>query len=122
MTTGEPFEVREPLLLISIAQTARAWADPYEAVRYAWKVGERGRRFELVLAREGDRVVGAYRPYEWLPATAEHFPDRRPRERRWGFNGHEAEADVWDYYVGREIPERFRRSTGNPIKYCQPGD
>ena len=119
---GKVFEVREPLMLISIAGTAKAWPTPYEAVRYAWRIDPaRASRFGLVLARLGDRVVGAYRPDEWLPATTEHFPGRPPSEDRWGFNGAKA-GDVWDYYVERAVPERFRRSTGNPIKYCMPGD
>ena len=118
----EPFEVREPLVMISVARSYGEGVDPYRAVQFAWAVGEESRACHLVLARVGSTIVGAYRPYEWLPGTREHFPSREPEPDRWGFYGREAEPEVWDYYVGREVPERFRRSRGNPIKYCQPGD
>ena len=120
MTSAEPFDVREPLLLISIAQTHRAGEDPYHAVQYAWKVNvERARRYHLVLARVGAKVVGAYRLYEWLEATRENFPSRKPHHGRWGFYGREAEAQIWDYYVERQVPSRLRTGQG-PIRYCDP--
>lgn len=120
MTTAETFEVCEPLLLISIAQTHKAGQGPYHAVQYAWKVDvERARRYNLVLARVGAEVVGAYRPYEWLEATRANFPSRTPHLGRWGFYGREAEAEVWDYYVERRVPSRLRRGQG-PIRYCDP--
>ncbi len=121
MTTAEPFEVREPLLLISIAQTHIEGEDPYHAVQYAWKVNvERARRYGLVLARVGTTIVGAYRPDEWLEATRENFPSRNPHPDRWGFYGREAELAVWDYYVGRRVPDDLPLSRGGPIKYCDP--
>ena len=121
MTTAEPFEVREPLLLISIAQTYREGEDPYRAVQYAWKVNiARARCYNLVLARVGAKVVGAYRPYEWLEATGENFPSREPHPGRWGFYGREAELAAWDYYVEKRVPDHLPLSRGNPIRYCDP--
>lgn len=121
MTAAEPFEVREPLLLISIAQTYREGEDPYRAVQYAWKINvDRARRYGLVLARVGAEVVGAYRPYEWLEATRENFPSREPHPGRWGFYGREAELPVWAYYVGRQVPDDLPLSRGGPIRYCDP--
>lgn len=118
MSTAEPFEVGEPLLLISVAQTYKEGETPYHAVQYAWKVDvERARCYNLVLARVGAQVVGAYRPYEWLEATRENFPSRKPHPGRWGFYGREAEPEVWDYYVGRRVPAHLRTSQG-PIRYC----
>ncbi|MCY4113878.1 MAG: hypothetical protein OXG33_08070 [Chloroflexi bacterium] len=121
MTIAEPFEVREPLLLISIAQTHGEGQDPYHAVQYAWKVDvERARRCNLVLARVGAKVVGAYRPYEWLEATRENFPSREPHSGRWGFYGREAELAVWQYYRKRQVPAHLRTSRGSPIRYSEP--
>ena len=121
MTTAESFEVREPLLLISIARTFREGEDPYRAVQYAWKVNiARARCYNLVLARVGATVVGAYRPYEWLAATRENFPSREPHPGRWGFYGREAESAVWHDYVGRRVPDDLPMSRGGPIRYCDP--
>lgn len=120
MTPAESFEVREPLLLISIAQTHSEAQDPYRAVQFAWKVNvERARQYSLVLARVGAKVVGAYRPYEWLEATRQNFPSREPHPGRWGFYGREAESETWDYYVERQVPARLRTGQG-PIRYCDP--
>ena len=122
MTTSEPFEVREPLLLISIARTYREGEDPYRAVQYAWKINvDRARRCGLVLARVGAKVVGAYRPYEWLEATRENFPSREPHPGRWGFYGREAEGPIWDHYVGKLVPDDIRLSRGGPLAYAPQG-
>ena len=123
---GEEFEVKEPLLLISIGIYYYLRHDPYDAVRYAWKVNlSRVRQYKLVLARLRGLVVGAYRPTEWLPATRENFPGLAGRyndfveePHRYGFEGNPAE-DVWDYYVRKRVPERFPR-TQNAIRYLTP--
>ena len=119
---AESFEVREPLMLVSVSQTYGEGVDVYEIARYAWKVDvERARRYGLVLARSGGVVVGAFRPNEWLPATAENFPGRADVPGRWGFVGREAEPEVDGYYVGRGVPERYRsRGAANPVRYCDP--
>ena len=122
---SEAFEVREPLMLVSVGQSYREGADAYEAARYAWKVdAQRARRYDLVLAHSGGVIVGAFRPDEWLPAMlllSGHFPGRGDIPGRWGFVGREAEPGVWDYYVGKRVPDRYRRrGAANPIRYCPP--
>lgn len=119
----EAFEVREPLMLVSVGQTYGDGVDAYEAARYAWRVDpRRARRYDLLLAHSGGLVVGAFRPDEWLPATSTHFPGRGDIPGRWGFIGHEAEPDVRDYYVGTRVPDRYRsRGAANPVRYCDPG-
>ena len=120
--TSESFEIREPLLLLSIGQTFREGADVYEAVRFAWRLDvDRARLYDLVLAQAGGIVKGAYRPVEWMEAIGEHFPGRTPVPGRWGFTGEEADPEVWDYYVGKSPPERCRaRGAANPVRYCDP--
>lgn len=126
---AEEFEVKEPLLLISIRDSFNR-RTTYDAVRYAWIVNRnRAERYELVLARYGGVVVGAYRPVEWLPATAENFSDLVERYNlgyapdRHGFRGQEAEQETWNYYVGKRVPERYRRrSAANPVRFCNPED
>ena len=123
---GEEFEIKEPLLLISIGVYYYRRDDPYDAVRYAWKVNPgRVRHYKLVLARLRGLVVGAYRPTEWLSGTRENFPDLARRysdfveePSRYGFEGNPAE-DVWDYYVRKRVPKRFPR-TQNAIRYLTP--
>ena len=119
---AEPFEVREPLILVSIGQTYRDGADVYELARFAWKVtAERARRYDLVLAQSGGIVRGAFRPDEWLAATSENFPGRGDEPGRWGFVGRDAEPEVAGYYIGKRVPERYRpRGAANPVRYCDP--
>ena len=120
--TGEEFQVKEHLMLISIGDSYYRQEDPYDAVRYAWKVDlNRVKQYKLVLARLRGLVVGAYRPTKWLSATRKNFPDladtNLPRYR--GFVGEPAEPDVWDDYVRKRVPERLKLSQ-NPIRYLSP--
>ena len=123
---GEEFQVKEDLMLISIGVYYYKRNDPYDAVRYAWKVNRRrAERHNLVLARLRGLVVGAYRPTEWLPGMCENFPDLAGRYDDFdalpdyvGFVGEP--ADVWDDYVGKRVPERFPR-TQNAIRYLKKG-
>lgn len=118
----EPFEVREPLILVSVSRTYGEGVDVYEAARLAWKIDAmRARDYGLVLAHSHGVVVGAFRPEEWLPATSANFPGRADEPDRWGFVGREAEAEVDSYYVGKSVPERYRpRGAANPVRYCDP--
>ena len=109
-------------MLISIGVTHDQLDDPYDAVRFAWRVNQsRAEQYKLVLARVRGKVVGAYRPLKWLPATHENFSDLMSRrdigeaQGRLGFVGDRAD-DVWDHYVGKRVPERFPR-TQNAIRY-----
>ena len=124
---GEEFQVKKPLMLISIGVFYYRRDNPYDAVRYAWKVNpDRVKQFNLVLARLRGLVVGAYRCKEWLPATRVNFPDLAERysdvtdiPNFYGFVGKPAEADAWEYYVGKRVPRRFLRSQ-NAIRYLKP--
>ena len=123
MTNAEPFDAREPLILLSLGQSYRSGVDSYEAARFAWKLdGDRAGRFGLVLAHSRGLVVAAFRPERWIPATSENFPGRDTHPGRWGFVGRPAEPETVDYYVGRRVPDRFRhRGASNPVRYCEPG-
>ena len=117
---AEPFEVREPLMLVSIGQSYSGTGDGYEEARFAWRIDPgRARRYELVLAHCRGIVVGAFRPDEWLEATGENFPGRGTEPGRWGFCGRPAEPEIEDLYVGRSVPDRLRpRGAANPVRYC----
>ena len=124
MTTapGNPaeFEIEEPLILIYISKELAAGKDVYEAVHRAWKISlnrvkNRDGSYKLVLARDKNRVVGAYRPELW----------RTDRERldRKAFDGSPAKQPVWSHYVGKIVPARLTpKGSRYPIRYFKPGD
>lgn len=120
--SAEYFKAEEKLILISIG---RRWHthSVYEAARGRWKINRnRAKYYKLVLAHYRGLVRGAYRPREWLPGTREHFPfesDNLPD--RIGFVGDEAEPEVWNKYVGRRVPDEYRKKgAANPVRYCDP--
>jgi uncharacterized protein len=118
---AEPFEAREPLILISIARSFEEEGKSiYDAVRGVWRVSlNRAKIFRLVLAHRNGLVVGTFRPTEWLPATKENFswlaeniPDR------FGFVGVPAETAVESLYKGKRVPDEFRRKgAANPVRF-----
>ena len=125
----EPFEVKESLMLIYVGRYLYLRDDPYYAVHCAWKVNKnKANNYRLVLAHANGLVVGAYRPCgKWIPATRLNFPGRVEEDfvnpetgspTRWGFVGTPA-SDVWQYYVGKRIPNEFKGAQ-NPIRYCDP--
>ena len=117
---AEPFDVGEPLLLISIGVFFnREEYSVYEAVRAVWKLDvTRAKRHRLILARHKALIVGAYRPDAWLAATPENFPRLETEvPGRSGFTGKRAD-DVWDDYVGKRVPDRFlTKGAANPVRY-----
>ncbi len=120
-------EIREPVVLLSIARSFYEGCNVYEAVRYAWVVNvDRIRRYKLVLAHVRGSVKGAFRPTQWLPATVENFPPKNdaPGRRtndmpgRYGFVGERAEAAVWNLYVGKQVPAKYLGGQ-SPVRYCE---
>ena len=115
-------KISEPTLIVSVAAFfPRIEPDVYEAARYAWKVNiNRAKKYNLVLARCGDKVVGAFRVTEWMEATNENFPREKARwdpnipGRRYGFKG----RDDNGFYVGKRVPVKYRGR--NPVRYCDP--
>lgn len=91
----------------------------YDATRYAWKVGvRRAKRAELILAVRHGLIIAAFIPDAWHPATTDHFPGREPVPGRYGFVGFPAPNDISLQYVGKRVPDRFRKQgAANPIRY-----
>lgn len=120
---AEPFDVLEPLMLVSVGQSYRSGMDAYEAARFAWIIDRRRvDRYDLVLAHCRGVVVGAFRPQSWLSASSENFPGRETHPGRWGFVGTPAEPETAQRYLGRRVPRQFRPpGAANPIRYCEPG-
>jgi hypothetical protein len=119
--SAEPAVFLHRALLINVNRSA-AERSLYDATRYAWKINKaKARRAEVVLATIQGLIVGAFIADEWLEATPENFPGRAGDEGvpgRWGFVGKEAPEDIKQLYVGKRVPDEYRkRGAANPIKY-----
>lgn len=120
---AEPFEAREPLILISIGKSYEdADKDIYEAVRGCWVINpDRARKHKLVLAHRRGIVVGVFRPTEWLPSTTANFPWHTGDESRWGFKGTPADAETASLYMRKRVPEAYRtKGAANPVRFINP--
>ena len=112
----------EPLILISIGKTWKE-RDVYEAVRGLWKLNlKRAKNYKLLLAHVRGVVRGAYRPKKWLKGTAENFPhDGGNFPERIDFVGTKAEPEVWERYVGKRVPTKYRkRGAQASARYLSP--
>ena len=109
---------RHKAMLISVNKTA-ADSSLYEAVRFAWKINvKKASASEIVLPTVQGLIVGAFIAEKWLPATPENFPGREEVPGRYGFRGRTAPATIAQLYVGRRVPDEFRRpGAANPVKY-----
>jgi hypothetical protein len=116
--SAEPVVFHHRALLISVNRSATE-TSLYEATRYAWKISKsKAKRAEVILATRQGLIVGAFVADEWLDATAENFPGRVGGTGRIGFVGKEAPAEISRLYVGKRVPDEFRkRGAANPIKY-----
>ena len=112
---------RHDAILISVNRTALAEPLLYEATRYAWKINPaKARKAEVVLATVQGIIKGAFIADEWLEATAANFPGRQDVPGRYGFIGHEAPEDIQLAYIGKRVPDEYRKQgAANPIKYAQ---
>ncbi len=115
---AKPAVFRDRALLISVNRSA-AERSLCEATRYAWKLNPRkARQADVVLATLQGLIVGAFVAREWLPATADHFPDREEVPGRYGFIGEEAPNELRQRYVGKRVPDEYRKpGAANPVKY-----
>jgi hypothetical protein len=106
------------VILINVSRTV-ANQELYEATRYAWKLNaKRARRSEVVLAVRNGLIIAAFVAEQWLPATEANFPGRSSVEGRFGFVGSEASASISNQYVGKRVPDSFRkRGAANPVRY-----
>lgn len=116
---AEPAVFRHNLMLISVNRSRLAESSLYEATRYAWKVSpSKAAKFKLVLATAQGVIKGAFVCDQWLEATAANFPGRQDIPGRFGFSGREAPPEIREMYVGKRIPDEYRKQgAANPIKY-----
>jgi len=107
------------VLLINVNRTGGD-QDPYEAVRYAWKISpEKAGKADFVLAVRRDLIIEVFKVQgKWLAANPENFAGRPLREGRYGFNGSRAPEDIRDLYRSKRVPEELKKKgAANPIRY-----
>lgn len=116
--SAEPAVFRHKALLISVNRSA-AETSLYEATRYAWKISKsKATQAQVILATLQGLIVAAFVAEDWLDATTANFPGRDDVPGRLGFVGREAPADIRALYVGKRVPDEYRkRGAANPIKY-----
>jgi hypothetical protein len=115
---AEPAVFQHRAMLISVNRSA-ADASLYEATCYAWKVSlPKAKNAEVILPTRQGLIVGAFVASRWLKATAENFPGRESVSGRFGFVGTEAPDAIRSLYIGRRVPDEYRKpGSANPIRY-----
>lgn len=114
--------LQHDVMIISVNRAIKT-KTMYDAVRFAWGVSlERAQRAEVILAVIGGIIRGAFVNAQWMPATAENFPefDRVEQdEGRFGFVAEPAPAEIEALYVGCKLPVEMERKRGDmtPFKY-----
>ena len=110
------FEHKALLISVNITATTRPLL---EATRYAWVLKKsKAEQADVVLATQHGVIVGAFIAERWLEATTQNFPGREPRPGRFGFEGKEALSNITKLYVGKRVPDEYRKQgASNPIKY-----
>jgi hypothetical protein len=116
--SAPPADFRHNAILISVNRSA-AETPLYEATRYAWKISrKKAMQAEVILATQRGLIVGAFVAEDWLPATAQDFPGHEDAPGRLAFIGREASAELRDQYVGKRVPDEYRKKgAANPIRY-----
>lgn len=84
----------------------------YEATRYAWREKkEKIQQAEMVLSTVRGFIVGVYKPTVWYEVIVDG-------KTRVAFDGEEVSTDISCKYIGKRVPEIYRkRGHANPIKY-----
>jgi len=116
--SAAPAKFQHKAVLISVNVSAME-KSLYDATRYAWKISPaKARQADVVLATRQGLIVGAFVADEWKEATERNFPGQTARPGRFGFVGHDAPAELRDLYVGKRVPDEYRKKgAANPIKY-----
>lgn len=86
----------------------------YEATRLAWREKkEKIEAAELVLSTVNGFIVGAFIPSNWFDVEVEDHT-------RVGFEGDEAPLFILNQYIGKRVPEEYRKQGhAAPVKYSK---
>ncbi len=115
---AEKAQFKHKAILISVNRSA-ATTSLYEATRYAWKIRKsKAKKAEIILPTIQGLIVGAYIAHDWLDATSMNFPGHEHAPGRLGFIGEEAPPNIKNLYIGKRVPDEYRKpGAANPIKY-----
>jgi hypothetical protein len=116
--SAAPAVFQHKALLINVNRNA-AETSLYEATRFAWRVSRsKAEEAEVILATRQGLIVGAFVADAWLEATPDNFPGREEIGGRLGFVGRDAPEPLRRLYIGKRVPDEYRkRGAANPIKY-----
>ena len=112
------FTVKEPTLLIYVTKYLDHWGGAKPSIESGWRIDRERAQHRLILARDNDRVIGAYRSIDgsWVRKTTGW------KEGRWFFRVEHAD-DVWDDYVGKLVlPGLVSRFNRPMLRYLDPQD
>jgi len=115
---AEIAEFQHRSILISVNRSA-VENSLYEATRYAWRLNkQKAELAEVILPTLQGLIVGAFVADKWLDSTSDNFPGKEAVAGRYGFVGKHAPNEIQKLYVGKRIPDEYRKKgAANPIKY-----
>ena len=112
------FQEEDKVLLINVNRSATE-TSLYEATRYAWVVKKsNAEQAKVILATFQGLIIGPFVAGSWEDATTANFPGREDAPGRFGFVGEEASDHIRNMYVGKRVPDKYRKpGAAFPIKY-----
>ncbi len=108
-------DIKQKAMIIKLGKTGKSPSGIRENTSYAWRVGDRAKDAEVILASVDGIVRGVYTPEAWLDATQANWPCRIPKPGRKGIIL--GDSPYVADYLGKEIPDKYTRGKGNPILY-----
>lgn len=110
------------VMLVSIGKSLSEKDKIYDAARWEWKASlTRAKSCEYVIAHSSGKIVGVFKPTEWLPSDDEAFSGLgNASVGRIGFVGDVAEPEVLLEYLNKGIPKSyFPRGAANPVRFIE---
>lgn len=113
------------VMLVSIGKSMSEKDKIYDAARWEWKASlTRAETCQYVIAHSSGKIVGVFKPSEWLASDDEVFSELgKASEGRIGFVGEVAEPEVLLEYLNKEIPKSyFPKGAANPVRFIEKKD
>lgn len=110
------------VMLVSIGKSLSEKGKIYDAARWEWKASlTRAKACEYVIAHSSGKIVGVFKPTEWLPSDDKAFSELGNASKgRIGFVGDVAEPEVLLEYLNKDIPKSyFPRGAANPVRFIE---
>ena len=113
---------KHDVMLVSIGKSLTENKKIYDSARYAWDAKkDRAEKMEYVIAHQGGKIVGVFKPEKWLFADDEEFSDFPEADsKRIGFIGKVADSEILLEYLNKDIPLVYRpKGASNPVRYIE---